>query len=55
MNQRLSRRLLQTLTMLTRVQIPQEKISWEVEWKDYKPNQARADFFNKPWADPEIG
>lgn len=36
--------------------VPDEKVSWSVDYKNYKPaNHTAATIHGKPWADPEIG
>lgn len=39
-----------------RFPVPDEKVSWSVEYKNYKPaNHTAPSIHGKPWADPEIG
>ncbi|XP_076677024.1 ADP-ribose pyrophosphatase, mitochondrial [Andrena cerasifolii] len=39
-----------------RFEVPENKVSWDIEYSEYKPVKYTApDLKGKPWADPEIG
>lgn len=39
-----------------RFDVPESKVSWDIEYSEYKPVEYTApDLKGKPWADPEIG
>ncbi|XP_073955875.1 ADP-ribose pyrophosphatase, mitochondrial-like [Choristoneura fumiferana] len=41
---------------IERFMVPDDKINWSVEYKEYKPpNHTANSIHGKPWADPEIG
>ncbi|XP_067142573.1 ADP-ribose pyrophosphatase, mitochondrial isoform X1 [Centruroides vittatus] len=41
---------------IKRFPVPDDKVSWEVHWPDYKPTEYTiSGLSSKPWADPEIG
>ncbi|KAK2583048.1 hypothetical protein KPH14_009086 [Odynerus spinipes] len=42
-------------TNIKRFEVPENKVSWNVEYPEYKPNKYTAPSIkDKPWADPEI-
>lgn len=41
---------------IERFMVPDDKINWSVEYKEYKPpNHTAKSIYGKPWADPDIG
>lgn len=40
--------------IISRAFVPEDKISWDVNWPEYKPISFSLDFKSKPWADPDI-